>query len=47
MFLNYFTLQLFDIVQAKEAQRLKDENFGTSAWGKVRVYNIPNSENNL
>ena len=24
--------------KAKETQRLKDENFGTSPWGKVRTY---------
>lgn len=24
--------------KAKETQRLKDENFGTSRWGKVRTY---------
>ena len=24
--------------KAKETQRLKDENFGTSVWGRVRTY---------
>ena len=24
--------------KAKETQRLKDENFGTSRWGKVRTF---------